>query len=283
MIRSSLGWFRVVQVYCEAVTDNLTPIDVPTSGEMQTFLPAGAPVRWGWRDVFLGLGAFVLALVVAAIVIISLRVDADNVDAVGIFSFATAILGYGAIVAVVVFASRRKGLGTLAADFGLRFRPVDIAIGLGVGILAKIVAIAIGAVAITLAGHTPETGNFELSPSPLWLVLNGFVVAVVIAPFVEELFFRGLLLRAAYNRVLRRGGTAARAVLTATVTSALGFALLHLYQSPDVTLLIILGGTTFFLGLINSRVTLSTGRLGAAIIAHAFFNGSSVVLVLLAN
>lgn len=263
------------------MTDNPTPIDVPTSGEMQSFLPASAPVRWGWRDVFLGLAAFILILVIAAIVVTMLGVDPGNVDAVGAFSFIAAALGYAAIVAVVVGASRRKGLGTLEADFGLRFRPVDIAIGLGVGVLAKLVALAIGALAITVTDHTPESGNFELSTSPLWLVLNGFVVAIVIAPFVEELFFRGLLLRAANNRVLRRGGTAARAALTASVASAGGFALLHLYQSPDVTLLIILGGTTFFLGLINSRVTLSTGRLGAAIIAHAFFNGSSVVVVLL--
>jgi membrane protease YdiL (CAAX protease family) len=265
------------------VTDNLTPTDVPTSGDIKTFLPAGAAVRWGWSDVFLGLGAFILSLVLAAFVISLVGVDVDDVDAVGIFSFATAILGYAVIVAVVVLASRRKGLGTLGADFGLRFRPVDVAIGLGVGILAKIVSAAIGAVAITVTGHAPETGNFDLSTSPLWIVLNGFVVAVLIAPVVEELFFRGLVLRAANNRVLRRGGTAKRAAMTATVASALGFALLHLYQSPDVTLLIILGGTTFFLGFINARVTLATGRLGAAIIAHAFFNGSSVVLVLLAG
>ena len=259
-----------------------TPYDEPTADEMQTFLPSSR-VRWGWPDVLLGLGAFILSLVLGVVVLFIVRIDVNDVDAVGTFSFASAVISYAAIVAVVVVASRRKGLGTLAADFGLRFRPIDILIGLGLGIVAKIFAVALTVVTIQVTNHSPESGNFELSSSPLWIVLNGFVVAALVAPFVEELFFRGLVLRAANNRVLRRGGTAARAVTTAILASSLSFALLHLYQSPDVTLLIILGGSTLFIGVVNSRVTLSTGRLGAAIIAHAFYNGSSVVFALLGS
>ena len=257
-----------------------TPYDEPTPDEMQTFLP-NSRVRWGWRDALLGLGAFILSLVLGVVVLVPLRIDVNEVDAVGTFSFASAVISYAAIVAVVVLASRRKGLGTLAADFGLRFRPSDILLGLGLGIAAKVFAFVLTVVAVSVTNHTPESGNFELSTSPLWIVLNGFVVAAVIAPVVEELFFRGLVLRAANNRVLRRGGTAARAVTTAIVASSLSFAALHLYQSPDVTLLIILGGSTLFIGVVNSRVTLRTGRLGAAIIAHALYNGSSVVFALL--
>jgi membrane protease YdiL (CAAX protease family) len=264
------------------VSHDPTPYDEPTADEMQTFLP-DPRVRWGLPDVLLGLGAFIFSLVLGTVVAILLQIDVDNVDAVGLFSFASALLSYAAITAVVVVASRRKGLGTLAADFGLRFRPVDIAIGLGIAVAAKLVAVVIGVLAISATGHTPESGNFELSVAPLWIVLNGFLVAVVVAPFVEELFFRGLVLRAVKNRVLRRGGTAARAAVSAIVASSLGFAALHLYQSPDVTLLIILGGSTLFLGLANSRVTLSTGRLGAAIIAHALYNGSSIVIALLGS
>lgn len=249
---------------------------------MQTFLPSSR-VRWGWRDVFVGLAAFILSILLSMVVLALVPIDLDDVDAVGIFSLGSAVLGYAAITSAVVIASRRRGLGTLAADFGLRFRPVDVPIGLAIGIGAQLVGYALTVAAVTATNHTPESGNLALSPSPLWIVLNGFLVAVVIAPFVEELFFRGLVLRAAHNRVLRRGGTVRRAVVTATWASALSFAALHLYQSPDVTLLIILGGTTLFIGLVNSRVTLSTGRLGAAIIAHAFFNGSSVVLTLLGS
>ena len=258
------------------------PYDEPTADEMQSFLP-NSRVRWGWPDVVLGLAAFILSLVLGVVVILLVRIDVDDVDAVGSFSFASAVLSYAAIVAVVVLASRRKGLGTLAADFGLRFQPIDVVLGLGLGIAAKVVALVLTIVAISVTNHTPESGNFELSPSPVWIVLNGFLVAAVLAPVVEELFFRGLVLRAANNRVLRRGGTTARAVTTAIVVSSVSFAALHLYQSPDVTLLIILGGSTLFIGVANSRATIWTGRLGAAIIAHAFYNGSSVVFALMGS
>ena len=262
------------------MSDNPTPYDAPTSGEIQTFLPSPT-VRWGWWDVLFGLGAFLLTLALGIVAIMVLQLNPDDVDAVGAFSLISALVSYAAITAVVVLASRRKGLGTLTADFGLRFRLIDIVLGLGVGLGAKIFSFVLTATAVSLTNHTPESGNLELSSSPVWIVLNGFLVAAIVAPFVEELFFRGLVLRAANNRVLRRGGAVGRATLTAIWMSSLAFAALHLYQSPDVTLLIILGGSTLFLGLVNSRVTLSTGRLGAAIIAHAFFNGSSVVLALL--
>jgi membrane protease YdiL (CAAX protease family) len=243
-----------------------------------TFLPP-TPVRWGWWDVIYGLGAFLLTLTVS--VIVAFGIDRNNPDAVGAFSLASAVLTYAALTAVLVVASRRRGLGSLAADFGLRFRPVDIAIGIGIGFAAKLFAVALTALAVSLTNHTPESGNFQLSTSTLWIVLNGFGVAALLAPVVEELFFRGLVLRSAHNRVLRRGGSKARAVAVAALASSAGFALLHLYESTDVTLLIILGGSTFALGLANSLVTLRTGRIGAGIIAHVFFNGSSVLLALL--
>lgn len=261
------------------MTDDPTPSALTTSGQIETFLPPH-PVRWGWPDVLYGVIAFVLSLAVGVAVLLAVGIDANDVDAVGTFTFASALFAYAAIAAVVVAAARRRGLGSLAADFGLRFQPVDIAIGLGIGIAVKFFAMVLTVFAVWATNHTPESGNFELSTSPLWIVLNGFILAAIVAPIVEELFFRGLVLRAAYNRVLRRGGTVSRAVTIGVLASAIGFALLHLYQSPDVTLLIILGGSTLALGVANALVTLTTGRLGAAIVAHVFFNGSSVLLAL---
>jgi membrane protease YdiL (CAAX protease family) len=269
-----------VQVYCEGVPDDLTPVSEPTTGTAPPFLPSPA-VRWGWWDVLYGLLAFVLSLVVSVVVVVLLHIDINDVDAVGLFGFLSASVTYAAFTAVVVVAARRKGLGSLAADFGLRFRPVDIAIGLGIGVGVKILAVVLAAFTVTLTDHTPAGGNFELSPSLLWVILNGVVIATLLGPIVEELFFRGLVLRAAYNRVLRGGGSVTRAATLGVLVSALGFALLHLYESSDPTLLMILGGSTFALGAVNSWITLRTGRLGAAIIAHVFFNGSSVLLLLL--
>lgn len=252
---------------------------VTTAPTSPAFLTYSVPeVRWGWWDVVYGLAAFFLALSLQIVVVLVFDVAPDSADA---FSFFSGIVTYAALVAVVIAASRRKGLGTLAADFGVRFRWIDLPLGIGAGLVAKIFTLVLTAVAIGVTNNTPTQGNFVLSPEPLWMILNGVVIASLVAPFVEELFFRGLVLRAARNRVLRRGGTPVRAAVIAIAVSSIGFALLHLLQSTDVTLLIILGGSTLALGVINSVLAITTGRIGAPIISHVFYNGSSILLAIL--
>ena len=253
-----------------------TVTTTPTSPRFLTYsVPA---VRWGWWDVVYGIAAFFLTVTLQIGAVAILDLGPDDADA---FGFVVGIVTYAALVAVVVLASRRKGLTSLAADFGLRFRWIDLPLGLAAGLVAKIFTFVLTAVAVVLTNHTPEQGNFTLSETPVWVLLNGIIIASLLAPFVEELFFRGLVLRAARHRVLRRGGSPVRAAVVAIAASSIGFAALHLLQSTDVTLLIILGGSTLVLGAINSIVAIATGRIGAPIIAHVFYNGSSIVLAIL--
>jgi uncharacterized protein len=248
----------------------------PTSPRFLSYSPPD--VRWGWWDVIYGIAAFFLTVTLQIAAVVMLDLGPDDADA---FGFITGIVTYAALVAVVVVASQRRGLKSLAADFGVRFRWIDLPLGLAAGLAAKVFTLVLTAVAVLLTDHTPEQGNFTLSDQSLWVVLNGILIASLVAPFVEELFFRGLVLRAARNRVLRRGGSPVRAVVVAIAVSSVGFALLHLLQSTDVTLLIILGGSTLALGVINSVLAIATGRIGAAVISHVFYNGSSIVLALL--
>ena len=257
------------------MTDQPTVTPVPTS---PAFLTYSVPdVRWGWWDVIYGFAAFFLALTLQIVAVVVLNPSPDSADA---FGFVFSLVTYAAIAAVVVVAARRKGLGSLAADFGVRFRWVDLGIGVAAGVAGKVFTFVLTAVAIVATNNTPEQGNFVLSPDPLWMVLNGVIVASLVAPFVEELFFRGLVLRATRNRVLRRGGTPLRAAVIAIAVSSVGFALLHLYQSTDVTLLIILGGSTLALGVINGAIAIWTGRIGAAIVSHIVYNGSTILIAI---
>lgn len=258
------------------MTDQPTVTPVPTT---PAFLTYSVPeVRWGWWDVIYGIAAFFLALTLQIVVIIVFDPSPDSADA---FGFAFSLVTYAAIAAVVVVAARRKGLGSLAADFGVRFRWVDLGLGVAAGVAAKVFTFVLTAVAILATNNTPEQGNFVLSPDPVWMVLNGVIVASLVAPFVEELFFRGLVLRATRNRVLRRGGSPVRAAVIAILVSSVGFALLHLYQSTDLTLLIILGGSTLALGILNGAIAIWTGRIGAAIVSHIVYNGSTILLAML--
>jgi membrane protease YdiL (CAAX protease family) len=237
-------------------------------------------MRWGLREVIIAVGVFAVCLVLSIVAAGTLAIDVTNDDAVGAFTFVASLVAYGALAVVIVVASRARGIGSLAADFGLQFRWVDLAIGFGVGIALRVVYFFIAAIVITVSGHVPERGNFVMPTAPLWVILNAFVLVVLVAPFVEELFFRGLVLRATRNRVLRRGGTATRAAVLSVAVSALGFSLMHLYESPDGVFLVILGLSTLLVGAANGMIVLLTGRLGGAIVTHAVFNGIAVALAL---
>jgi membrane protease YdiL (CAAX protease family) len=86
---------------------------------------------------------------------------------------------------------------------------------------------------------------------------------VVCAPVVEELFYRGLLLRS----MERRWGTA-----VAVVGSSVVFALVH-FQPYDL-LPLALAGLLF--GTLRAR----SGRLGPGIWAHVAFNLTAIISLL---
>lgn len=94
---------------------------------------------------------------------------------------------------------------------------------------------------------------------PIWLTAVAFVL---VAPVMEELIFRRILLR----RLLGLGD------VSAVVLSALAFALFHanLYQTAYA----------FVLGLAFGAIVLLTGSIRDTILLHMFINGFSVVMQL---
>jgi uncharacterized protein len=262
--------------------------DTPFDEKAPTFANYSPPaaIRWGLTDALIAFGLFLASLFATALVIATLQLDLENETIVQWFSFGSAMFTYGVIVAWIVYLSRRKGLRRLARDFGLAIRPIDIVIGLGIGIAAKVASVIITLIAVAATDHDPGQGNFVLPTEPFWIVVNGVLVTAILAPVVEELWLRGLVLRSIRNAVLRFAGRAQpapdaiqkRAVVASIIISSLAFAALHMYQSTDVTLLIALGGSTFVVGILNAIVAVATGRLGAGIIAHVVFNGSAIAL-----
>ncbi|GAB3552804.1 hypothetical protein GCM10027404_24020 [Arthrobacter tumbae] len=213
---------------------------------------------------------------------------------------ASLLLTWTAMFGVTFYASRRHGFRSLARDFGLRFRWIDLAVGLGVGIAARIVLAVILAI-LTLLWPLQDDeviqGNAELflTGDTVWLLINGVLGGVLIAPFLEELFNRGLVLRGIQNALwLRRTGNRRdavtpavqrRSLMTSTViallVSSLAFGLLHTGAVPDLRSSVYLLLSTFTVGLMCGVLTVITGRLGAAIVTHIVFNGTGVGLLLL--
>jgi uncharacterized protein len=239
------------------------------------------PVRWGLPDAALG-----LALLVAIIVGSWLLGHAPwlpHSDALG--TAITAVF-YAVLIAYAVGIARRRGLGRLSSDFGLELRWIDLLIGVGVAIGVRVADVivynfAIGALRLPIA----PTGNLELPKNFVWAVIVGLGFASLVAPIVEEIYFRGLLMRAIRNFVIRRSRfqgerTTRRARGLSILISGVVFAGFHLYEATNLTMLFVLGVSILIFGLVAGVLASATKRLGPSIIMHISTNAFGAVILL---
>lgn len=225
-----------------------------------------ARVRWGLGDVAWGMVVLLLVPSAVALAIFE-SLGVEDLDDASIWETGLAQVPlWLALLGVPWLVSRSKGRGSLAADFGLSSRPRDVGVGLAAGFAGQVV---LGLVLLPLyeALGIDDTGEAaqdlaDKADAPAEVV-GLVVVAVVAAAVLEELFYRGFVLRALERRFGRHVALAGSAVL---------FGLIH-FQAPDI---IALTGV----GLILGWLALRYGRLGPAIWAHLAFNLTAVVSLL---
>lgn len=237
---------------------------------------------WGlgdfWWGVLVYLGASIVLGIVIAIVVAA--TDADrNLDDVlsGPYVIAAlVIVNAVAFAGVPWLASRRKGLDSLAADFGLRIRPVDLAIGFGLGIAGLIGAAIVSTAVDGLLDVEESTSNVPVdSLDNAGQFIAFFLAVAIVTPIVEELFFRGLL----YRSFLKRGAGPLGAIVRTTII----FVLPHLTAVSTWQNALTLAATIGVLGaMFNLACHLTGNRLGAPIVAHLVVNGTAVVALLVA-
>ncbi|MDJ0338408.1 CPBP family glutamic-type intramembrane protease [Cryobacterium sp. PH31-O1] len=190
------------------------------------------------------------------------------------------------------------GIRSMRSLLRLSFRPIDLIWGLAIGLLARTLASLVevwGYGSIGTAGAT-----FDQTVYDFWWLFGALLAPVLLAPVVEELFFRGLVLRAVYGQVATsrvpstgksrqnvptqsgRGSTPWAAPLAIGV-SGLTFALMHLVtiDAGSTAVIVVVGVSTLIFGLAAASVSLATGRIGGAIVAHVTFNGLVMVPALL--
>jgi membrane protease YdiL (CAAX protease family) len=187
--------------------------------------------------------------------------------------------GWVGFIGWPVLATYLKGQRSLRRDFGLAFRPVDIGWGLlaGLGVFGITAIMGVLWQAITGDAAPDNSGFLPESVGPAAAVAL-FLAVAVITPFAEELFFRGLLLRA----LEKKFNTS-----IAVVASAAVFGLLHFTGVTSASGLGELAVHGLFIsvvisgyGLIFALVVVRTGRLAPSIIAHMVINGLGVVTYL---
>jgi len=239
----------------------------PTSGESWRFS------GWGLGHVWWGVLAYVAAGLLGGLALVAVEaVTGDRPAIVGPVTIGALVgLNAGALVGVVVLATRLHGQGSLRADFGLDIRRWDPLIGLGVGLVALIVA-GIASTAIDTAfGADEPTSNVpvdDLTSFGTFLVF--FVAVAIVTPVVEELFFRGLL----YRSILKRGRSPRRAIPITTLI----FVLPHLPAVDSWPEVVSLFASIGVLGAgFNLACHWTGNRLAAPITAHFLVNGLAVI------
>ncbi len=177
-------------------------------------------------------------------------------------------------VGAVVLASVVRGTGSVVDDMGLRFRPIDLVLGPIVGLAGQFVLVPLLYLPIEHADHNVQR---ELS-QPAHRLTGGFhggnlviigVLTVVVVPVVEELLFRGLVLRSLL-RLMRGAGRIVGPALAIILTGIL-FGLAHFEA------LQLLGLAAF--GAVLAFMAYRLNRLGAGILAHATFNLVAVLAI----
>lgn len=186
-------------------------------------------------------------------------------DADGVATMVAGQVGFWAVlVATVLHEAPARGR-PLAERLGLRFRWVDVPVGVCVGVATQLLVIpALYLPFRSLLDDDDLSGparDLLSSASGLGLAVIG-VSVVVVAPVVEELFFRGLLLGA----MQRRWGA-----VTAVVASSVVFGATHF--QPLLLPALATAGAVFAVSAVR------TGRLGTAIAVHMAFNATTFVAV----
>jgi membrane protease YdiL (CAAX protease family) len=169
----------------------------------------------------------------------------------------------------VVFVSRRRATRDFGRDFLFLVERRDVVRFFLFGVLCQLafvpaIYLILGLfVDVSSLGDVAEDlfGDYGQG----WHALPLIVGIIVVAPIVEELFYRGLLLQALLERMPK---------MAATVLAAFLFGLIHFQLLQFAGL--------FFFGLVASMLMVRTNRLGPSLFTHVGFNSASLLVVALA-
>ena len=220
--------------------------------------------KWGIRHVVYGLllGQVSTILAIVAIGLIDPDIDLED-PSLEITAILQSALWIGTL-GIPLWLYYSKGISW--RQFGWRFKRSDIfkglLIGLGTQIAAGLLYLPLYVIFDDIDVSEPAK---ELVDKATGLgVFLLFLVVVVGAPVVEEIFYRGLTLKAFEKKM---GGR------LALVASSLLFAVAHLQfvQFPAL----------FLFGFVAAYLARKYDRLGRAVWAHVGFNATTVIALLL--
>lgn len=223
----------------------------------------------------LPLAAAAGGLAVVAVALVGSRLLLDWLAGLGwpvaVYVVIGGLLGYGPVLLWCGVVVHRWGGGHWGLALGARGRGIDAAWGpltwLGCLAAQVVAAVAVVSLGVPFEGNTE---GLDSASGERGYVLALAILAVVAAPVVEELLFRGVVLRGLCSVT-----TPARAV----AAQALLFGLVHVDPvrgAGNLGLVIVLGAV----GAVLGASALLVGRLAPAMIAHAMVNTVALVVAL---
>lgn len=204
-------------------------------------------------------------------------VPLDHVNPVT-FSTILSIIVYGLATLVVIgvpwkLFSRR----TTLKELGVPDLPAWMDIFLSVpayvvyvvcsGIVMLVVTYAFSGIDLNQAQELPFSATMLVSQ---WQYVLAFLVMVVLAPFMEELLFRGYL----YGKLRQ-----VASVLATVVITSVAFGAAHLWVGPGSPLQWAVMIDTFTLSIMLCVLRGYTGAIWAGVIVHAIKNGLAFYLL----
>ena len=226
--------------------------------------PAPPPVPWGLRDIFFAVLVSIAGIVLLNLGVIAINMAANNIiekngiALIGFVIFQDAII----VGAVILFSLTRYGVGKEA--LGWRSFPARLGCSMSAALLlaSYFVRLVYGMVAMAF-GYRPSLQEItdRLDTQGLGFIAS-FIAVAIIAPFAEEIVFRGFI----YGGLRSRFG-----VVAAIMGSTLFFTGLHFTVEQFIPI--------FALGLFLAWLYETSGSLFPGIILHATNNAISLLLL----
>lgn len=241
--------------------DEAPPTPERSDGERLPVAPGGEPhPAWPPWFGFAGFGVAVVCTAIAGVVVLGIA----GVDPADEETAATTIVGtllQGVFFVGVAVAMARSIAPPRLWHFGLRRAPLWRTVGwAALGMLAFYVLAAAYAVAVDPQAEQDVTDVLGAGEGKIGLIAAGIMV-IVVAPFVEEVFFRGFFYRALRTRY---------SIALAAVVNGVIFGVIHFGFDGAEGLLIL--PPLALLGVIFCLVYERTKSLWAVIGMHAFNN-----------
>lgn len=210
--------------------------------------------------------------VIVAVLLFGPILPALAVDVIGSIpaTLIAYVMLYGAIAAGAVLIVRRFGTGDLRRDLGWSARGSDVSLlvlgGIGLWLVQIVLSIILQFGDVPTRSNTEDLDQVQQRPGAFLVLLLG---ALVFAPIVEEVAYRGVIQRSLASRLPAPAAIAVTGFL---------FGLSHVIPTlgwGNLGLVIILWAIGCLLGALAHL----TGRLGPAIWAHAGLNGLVMAIV----